>query len=111
MKEVYYIYNNEAIASCILLSILQEMKSIDIPCLCLILPFLMDDQTVTYLSRIQPSEIDLVQLINDRPRLFTSFNKRYLALLPIAINSLILLRKSNQIVIETNISINVIGSA
>ena len=106
MKEVYYIYNNEAIASCILLSVLQEMKSIDIPCSCLILPFLMDDQTVTYLSRIQPSEIDLVQLINDRPRLFTSFNKRYLALLPIAINSLILLRKSNQIVIETNISIN-----
>lgn len=97
MKEVYYIYNNEAIASCVLLSVLDRIDSIDIARSCLILPFLLDDQTVHYLQKNMNVDIDLEQLIVERARLFTSFNKRYQALLPITINSLMILKKSNQI--------------
>ena len=67
---------------------------------------MLDDRTVNYLVRNRDVEIDLEQIINEQPRLFVSFNKRYLSLLPVTINSLMLLRKSNQIKIETDISIN-----
>ncbi|NOQ75251.1 MAG: hypothetical protein GQ574_24780 [Crocinitomix sp.] len=104
MKEVYYVYNNEAISSCIFLSILDDVENIDIPRSCLILPFLLDDRTVNYLNNNIDIDFNLEEMISDSPRLFTSFNKRYLSLLPVTINSLILLRKSAQILIGTHIS-------
>lgn len=103
MKEVYYIYNNEAIASCIFLSVLNKVEELDIARSCLILPFLLDDRTINYLKREQESNINLEQLIKEYPRLFVSFNKRYLSLLPITINALMMLSKGNQINIENQI--------
>ena len=58
MKEVYYIYNNEAIASCIFLAYLQNVKSINMAQSCLILPFLLDDRTVTYFMNIQDDDVE-----------------------------------------------------
>jgi len=104
MKEIYYTYNNEAIASCIFLSILNNANEFDIARSCLFLPFLLDDRTVNYLVRNEHMETDLEQIINEQPRLFVSFNKRYLSLLPVTINSLLLLSKSNQIKIGTKVS-------
>ncbi len=104
MKEIYYVYNNEAIASCIYLSILNNVDKLDIARSCLILPFLLDDRTVSYLSKNQDIELELEQLIKEQSRLFTSFNKRYLSLLPVTINALILLRTSNQISLGSEIA-------
>ena len=76
MKEVYYIYNNEAIASCIFLAYLQNVKSIDMAQSCLILPFLLDDRTVTYFMNIQDDDDNSLEyIVNNRPKLFASFNK------------------------------------
>nr|WP_315203584.1 three component ABC system middle component [uncultured Flavobacterium sp.] len=108
MKEIYYVYNNEAIASCIFLSILNNVEKLDIARSCLILPFLLDDRTVSYLSRNQDTDLELEQLIKEQSRLFTSFNKRYLSLLPVAINSLILLSNSNQVSLGSEIANNAI---
>ena len=108
MKEIYYVYNNEAIACCIFLSILNNVKKIDIARSCLILPFLLDDRTINYLSKNIDAEFDLGQLIKEQPRLFISFNKRYLSLLPVTINSLILLSNINQIEIGSEISTKVV---
>ena len=47
----------------------------------------------------------LEQMKKDKPLLFTSFNKRYLSLLPVTINSLMILHKANQISIEKEIHI------
>lgn len=104
MREIYYVYNNEAIASCVFLSVLNRGGAVDIARSCLILPLLLDDRTINYLKRNQDAGLSLGQLIEDRPRLFTSFNKRYLSLLPVAINSFMLLSKSGQIKIENQIS-------
>lgn len=104
MKEIYYTYNNEAIASCVLLAALQQTSQIDIARSCLILPFLLDDRTVKYLQNRSAESLSLENFIKEQPRLFSSFNKRYLALLPISINTLLLLNKSNQIQIAANIS-------
>ena len=103
MKEVYYIYNNEAISSCIFLAYLQNVKSIDMAQSCLILPFLLDDRTVMYFTNIRDDyDNSLEYIVNNSPKLFTSFNKRYLSLLPITINSILLLNKNKQIGISSN---------
>lgn len=103
MKEIYYIYNNEAIASCIFLAYLQNTKTVDIARLCLILPFLLDDRTIMYLAKISNEENrSLESIINEKPKLFMSFNKRYLSLLPIMINSTLLLHKNKQVGISAN---------
>ena len=103
MKEVYYIYNNEAIASCIFLAYLQNVKTIDMAQSCLILPFLLDDRTVTYFMNIRDDDDNSLEyIVNNRPKLFVSFNKRYLSLLPITINSILLLNKNKQIGISSN---------
>ena len=44
----------------------------------------------------------LEYIVNNSPKLFTSFNKRYLSLLPITINSILLLNKNKQIGISSN---------
>jgi len=105
MKEIYYTYNNEAIACCIFLNLLQTTDTIDIARSCLVLPFLLDDKTVKYIQKNITAGLDLENIIKSQPRLFISFNKRYLALLPISINALLILNKSNQIIIDSNISL------
>ncbi|TCC98493.1 three component ABC system middle component [Pedobacter hiemivivus] len=104
MKEIYYTYNNEAIGSCVFLSILKSVPSMDIARACLILPFLLDDSTVNYLLRNDIVEGGLQQLVSEQRKLFISFNKRYLALLPVSINSLMLLNKGELIEIGKEIT-------
>lgn len=106
MKEVYYVYNNEAIASCVLLSVIDKLGKIDIPRCCLVLPFLLDDRTTGYITKNFSNETNLIQLVDTQPRLFASFNKRYLSLLPVMINSLMILKKGNQIEINDQVILN-----
>lgn len=106
MKEVYYVYNNEAIASCVLLSVIGKVGKIDIPRCCLVLPFLLDDRTTGYVLKNFNDEMSLSQFIESQPRIFVSFNKRYLSLLPVMINSLMILKKANQIEISDLIESN-----
>lgn len=106
MKEIYYVYNNEAIASCVLLSVIDKLGKIEISRCCLVLPFLFDDRTTGYVTKNFSNEMTLTQLVNTQSRLFASFNKRYLSLLPVMINSLMILKKGNQIGIKDQIVSN-----
>lgn len=106
MKEVYYVYNNEAISSCVLLSVIDKLGKIDISRCCLVLPFLLDDRTTTYVMKNFDNETSLSNLVNTQPRLFASFNKRYLSLLPVMINALMILKKGNQVGINDQIISN-----
>jgi len=92
-------YNNEAISSCIFLSVLSKIDKLYIASACLVLPFLLNDRTVSFLTKNQGQNITLEQLVKDQHRLFVSFNKRYISLLPITINSLMILSKGNLITI------------
>lgn len=103
MKEIYYTYNNEAIASCVIIQALQEVRSIDIARSCLLLPFLLDDRTVNYLQTVKDETLSLEIFIQSRPRLFTSFNKRYITLLPITINAIMILSKSGKVDISKKV--------
>ncbi|PTT32456.1 hypothetical protein DBR28_15245 [Chryseobacterium sp. HMWF028] len=104
MKEIYYVYNNEAIASCVLLSIINNVGRIDIARCCLLLPSFLDDKTVSFLNKGFSEDVSLDKLIKDQQRLFATFNKKYLSLLPVMINSLMILKKGGQIQIQDNIT-------
>lgn len=106
MKEIYYVYNNEAIASCVLLSVINEVEKIDISRCCLLLPFFLDDRTVSFLSKEFAKDTNLKNIVNNQQRLFAAFNKKYLSLLPVMINSLMILKNSGQISIEDTITSN-----
>lgn len=105
MKEIYYTYNNEAIASCAILQALKQVQSIDVPRSCLLIPFLLDDRTVNCLKRVEKDDLSLENLIKSQPRLFNSFSKRFTTLLPVTINTIMMLSKSNQIEVSKVITL------
>ena len=91
MKEGYYIYNNEAIACGTIILVLQEIVKLDIPKLCLVLPFLLDEKTVSLLEKKMDNEMSMNDIISNNPNCFSSFNRRFIALLPVLINSITML--------------------
>ena len=91
MKEGYYIYNNEAIACSTIILVLQEVTRLDISKLCLVLPFLLDEKTVSLLEKNLDNGMLMNDIISNNPNCFSSFNRRYVALLPILINSITIL--------------------
>lgn len=91
MKEGYYIYNNEAIACSTIILVLQEVTRLDISKLCLVLPFLLDEKTVSLLEKNLDNGMSMDDIISNNPNCFSSFNRRYVALLPILINSITIL--------------------
>lgn len=91
MKEGYYIYNNEALACSTIILVLQEVTRLDIPKLCLVLPFLLDEKTVSLLEKNMDNKMSMTDIVSNNPNCFSSFNRRYVALLPVLINSVTLL--------------------
>ncbi|MDC5350940.1 three component ABC system middle component [Acinetobacter baumannii] len=94
MKLNYYVYNNEAIACCVLLMVLEKVKEIDYARLLLILPYLLDDRNISFLNKNKKVSIDFFLKKNN---IYYNFNNRYLSLLPVTINSLIILSEMNLI--------------
>jgi len=102
-KNAYYIYNNEAIACCVLYSIIRIIREIDYSKYCLILPFLLDDKTIVKLKESETVTIE--DFIKHNIDIFGNFNQRYLSLLPITINSSIMLSDFHLIRIDDSISL------
>ncbi|WP_218966300.1 hypothetical protein, partial [Snodgrassella alvi] len=92
----YYIYNNEALAGAVFKSILNRINQLDIAKGCLVLPFLLDKRTVNCLINNNNNQLTLSQLIKNNPRVFVSFNKRYLSLLPVYINFITIFQNANE---------------
>jgi len=91
MKESYYIYNNEAIACCTILSVLKKARSMSIAKLCLVLPFLLDDRTVSLLLTYLGKKVTIKELVSNNSSRFSSFNQRFKVLLPVLVNSIMIL--------------------
>lgn len=107
MKEMYYIYNNEAIACGCILLVLQKIPNIEIGKLCLVLPFLLDDRTLSLLQKEEYQQMTLKDLIAKKPRIFSTFNNRYLALLPVFINAMTILHINGYIAFnKKSVSLN-----
>jgi hypothetical protein len=101
MSNSYYVYNNEAISALVIKKYLEYSKSIDISRLFVILPILLDDNLVEILLSENFDNIE--SLIDKYPSLFSSFNDKYLELIPITINSFTLLKEMNDVIIDNRI--------
>lgn len=95
----HFIYNNEAIGAIGIASVIKHCQSLSYSKSLLILPFLFHEDTVSTLKRsnsiIRSSEEMMVKKVNN----FGNFNARYYSLLPISINSLMLLNHIGEIII------------
>lgn len=63
MKISYYIYNNEAIATAVLISVITKLKQIDIALAPLFLPFLLDNRIVNHLLKDEANYTNIEQFI------------------------------------------------
>lgn len=105
MNISYYIYNNEAISTAVLMSVITKLKQINIALAPLVLPFLLDNRIVNHLLKDEANYENIEQFIQSKRLYFTSFNNRFLSLLPVTVNALMILQKSNVINITGTISI------
>lgn len=102
MREQYYAYNNEAIASSVLLFFLQKTNGVNMARLSVVIPFLLDDRTISALQKHEAKNCTLDSFVNDNKRVFATFNRRYLALLPVFINALTVLNELQLIEVVQN---------
>lgn len=105
MNISYYIYNNEAISTAVLISVITKLKRINVALAPLVLPFLLDNRIVNHLLKDEANYENIEQFIQSKRLYFTSFNNRFLSLLPVTVNALMILQKSNVINITDTISI------
>ncbi|KRF18652.1 three component ABC system middle component [Paenibacillus sp. Soil787] len=95
-----YIYNNEAFGISAMASVLKHMENTSYSKTMLILPFVTHKETLDYL-KLQRSDVKSIeQLIAKKANLITNFNKRFLNLLPISLNSLHILHEMKVILIK-----------
>lgn len=100
MSNSFYVYNNEAISALVIKKYLEYCKSIDISRLFIILPILLNDKLVEALYNENFENFE--NFIQKNPSLFSSFNDKYLELMPIAINSVTILKEMNDVNLEKN---------
>ena len=96
----FYIYNNEALSSLILLSSLKEIETIRIEKFILILPIALDNRIVKMISNSEHK--NLVSFIKENSSLFVRFNIRFNNILPITINCFHILNTLGYIKIQNN---------
>jgi hypothetical protein len=97
-----YLYNNEAIGMIAITSVIQECKELSYSKSMLILPFLFHEETMSFLKRSNTIVRSSEEIIMKKTGFFSNFNSRYYSLLPISINSIMILREIGEIVIAEN---------
>lgn len=100
MSNSFYVYNNEAISALVIKKYLGYCKIIDISRLFIILPILLNDKLVEALYNENFENFE--NFIQKNPSLFSSFNDKYLELMPIVINSVTILKEMNDVILEKN---------
>ncbi len=100
MSNSFYVYNNEAISALVVKKYLQYCKSIDISRIFIILPILLNDKLVEALYNENFENFE--NFIQKNPSLFSSFNDKYLEIMPIVINAITILKEMNDVNLEKN---------
>ena len=103
MNNIFYTYNNEAIACCTIYSVVKELTRISAATISMILPFLLNDRIVEKLKSTESE--NLLNFIARNRKLFLNFGSRYVSFLPITINSVVLLKDFGLIKFENDNSI------
>ncbi|WP_121664502.1 three component ABC system middle component [Metabacillus litoralis] len=100
MNKNLTIYNNELIGLISILSVLNYHKKMSIGKSMLILPFFSHNNTLKVLKRKNIKVRSLEEFIIKYPSNFSNYNERFYSLLPVSINSIILLNRMKLISIK-----------
>ena len=100
---INYIYNNEAIGVVAIYLVVKNLKEIDYSKAMLILPLMLNDKLIKFIGRANTKVRGIEELIIKKGQVLTDFNEFYLEMLPISINSLIILNEMKVIEIENGI--------
>ena len=100
---INYIYKNEAIGVVAIYSVIKELEEIEYSKAMLILPLMLNDKLIKFLGRANTKVRGIEELIIKKGQVLTNFNEFYLEMLPISINSLIILNEMQVIEIENGI--------
>ncbi len=101
----YYLYNNEAIGAIGIAAVLRNCQAMSYSKALLILPFLFHEETVTSLKRSNSVLRSAEEIMVKKVGSFGNFNARYYSLLPVSINSIMLLKQIGELEItETAIA-------
>lgn len=93
MMDYYYTYNNEAFVSCLIVSILNVENEIDLSRLVIIVCLLLDNRFLSFMKKVGgESAVGSV-----KPYFLANFNVKYVSILPVVINSLVILYDLNRI--------------
>jgi len=101
-----YVFNNEALASIVFGYILARYGRIETSKSLLILPFVFHEPTLRNLNSAS-NKRSIEEFIAHYPSSIIEFNSRFLACLPLAINSIVILEMANVITItKSNLLFN-----
>jgi hypothetical protein len=100
--ESEYVFNNEAIGLIAISSVLKYCKQLSYGQTMLILPFLLHEETRKYLKRSNSVKRSIEEVVVKRIKDFGTFNARFRSLLPVAINSILILKEMGAVEIDTN---------
>lgn len=95
-----YLYNNELIGSIAIASVLKHLEKATISQCALILPLVSHKGTLNFLKRKNSVVRSMEEFITKKPHFFINFDQRYISLLPVSMNSLILLKEIGLVNIE-----------
>ncbi|WP_236895464.1 three component ABC system middle component [Clostridium beijerinckii] len=97
------LYNNEAIGAISIASVLKYAKRITYAKALLILPFFAHKETTAFLKNNSVKVRSLEELIVKKFEYFSNFEDRYYSLIPVSINSILILKELNIIDIDEGI--------
>lgn len=100
MKDSKYLYHNEAIGMVGILSVLKHLKRMSNAKALLIIPILVHRGATSFLKHKSTKVRSLEELIAKKPDCFSNFSDRYTSLLPISINSILILTHISQIKLD-----------
>lgn len=91
MNQSKYVYNNEAFGVVAIASTLRHAQTLSLSKALLILPLFSHKETLDYLKRSNSDVKSIEQLIAKKGNVVSNFHKRYESLLPVSINSILIL--------------------
>jgi hypothetical protein len=97
-----YLFNNEAIGTIAIASVMKECTTLSYSKSMLILPFLFHQESTAFLKRSRVVLRSSEEFVIKKVGAFANFNDRYFSLLPISINSIMILSKTGTLSIKKN---------
>lgn len=95
MTEIHSFYNNEVLTGIAILSVMYQVRELEISKALLIQPILSYSKVLNFVKKKNTKVRSIEELIAKRSMQFTNFNKRYFESMGLSMNSILLMKQFN----------------